>query len=127
MTSDHNSSELGIHDHSNELSSSKLVPKVVPLADKTATPRQGWNSIPHILTMWRCTLKVFTMTNGNPSQCHLQKALQMTHSENSNYLNSLLRVVALRECRMRSSKHGTSNTCVRDPIRFELKPVKEVL
>ncbi|GJZ50507.1 hypothetical protein Tco_0604697, partial [Tanacetum coccineum] len=30
MTSDHNRSELGIHDHSNELSSSKLVPKVVP-------------------------------------------------------------------------------------------------
>ncbi|GKF94514.1 hypothetical protein Tco_0284214, partial [Tanacetum coccineum] len=29
MTSDHNSSELGIHDHINELSSSKLVPKVV--------------------------------------------------------------------------------------------------
>ncbi|GJS89925.1 hypothetical protein Tco_0772561 [Tanacetum coccineum] len=40
MTSDHNSSELGIHDHSNEPSISKLVPKVVPLADKTATSRQ---------------------------------------------------------------------------------------
>ncbi|GJY12461.1 hypothetical protein Tco_0381770 [Tanacetum coccineum] len=40
MTSDHNSSELGIHDHSNELSSSKLVPKVVPPADKTDTSRQ---------------------------------------------------------------------------------------
>ncbi|GJU26925.1 hypothetical protein Tco_1165546 [Tanacetum coccineum] len=40
MTSDHNSSELGIHDHSNELSSSKLVPKVVPPVDKTATSRQ---------------------------------------------------------------------------------------
>ncbi|GJV44253.1 retrovirus-related pol polyprotein from transposon TNT 1-94 [Tanacetum coccineum] len=33
-------SELGIHDHSNELSSSKLVPKVVPPADNTATSRQ---------------------------------------------------------------------------------------
>ncbi|GJT70206.1 retrovirus-related pol polyprotein from transposon TNT 1-94 [Tanacetum coccineum] len=32
MTSDHNRSELGIQDHSNEQSSSKLVPKVVPLA-----------------------------------------------------------------------------------------------
>ncbi|GJV33515.1 hypothetical protein Tco_1393915 [Tanacetum coccineum] len=32
MTSDHNRSELGIHDHSNEPSCSKLVPKVVPLA-----------------------------------------------------------------------------------------------
>ncbi|GKF52908.1 hypothetical protein Tco_0159818, partial [Tanacetum coccineum] len=30
MTSDHNCSELGIQDHSNEQSSSKLVPKVVP-------------------------------------------------------------------------------------------------
>ncbi|GKF95577.1 hypothetical protein Tco_0288312 [Tanacetum coccineum] len=37
MTSDHNRSELGIHDHNNEPSSSKLVPKVVPLAVKTAT------------------------------------------------------------------------------------------
>ncbi|GJW33919.1 retrovirus-related pol polyprotein from transposon TNT 1-94 [Tanacetum coccineum] len=37
MTSDHNRSELGIQDHSNEQSSSKLVPKVVPLAVKTAT------------------------------------------------------------------------------------------
>ncbi|GJZ80769.1 hypothetical protein Tco_0645763 [Tanacetum coccineum] len=30
MTSDHNRSELGIQDHNNEPSSSKLVPKVVP-------------------------------------------------------------------------------------------------
>ncbi|GKG21847.1 hypothetical protein Tco_0384442, partial [Tanacetum coccineum] len=30
MTSDHNRSELRIQDHSNEQSSSKLVPKVVP-------------------------------------------------------------------------------------------------
>ncbi|GKB48648.1 hypothetical protein Tco_0899401, partial [Tanacetum coccineum] len=40
MTSDHNRSELGIQDHSNEPSSSKLVPKVVPYANKTATSRQ---------------------------------------------------------------------------------------
>ncbi|GJR58900.1 hypothetical protein Tco_1501062 [Tanacetum coccineum] len=40
MTYDHNRSELGIHDHSNKPSSSKLVPKVVPLAVKTATSRQ---------------------------------------------------------------------------------------
>ncbi|GJY24395.1 hypothetical protein Tco_0398053 [Tanacetum coccineum] len=33
----HNSSELRIHDHNNEPSSSKLVPKVVPQADKTTT------------------------------------------------------------------------------------------
>ncbi|GKF78076.1 hypothetical protein Tco_0230546, partial [Tanacetum coccineum] len=40
MTSDHNRSELEIHDHSNEPSSSKLVPKVVPLAVKIATSLQ---------------------------------------------------------------------------------------
>ncbi|GKA05582.1 hypothetical protein Tco_0684702 [Tanacetum coccineum] len=40
MTSDHNSPELGIHDHSNEPSSLKLVPKVVPPADKKATSQQ---------------------------------------------------------------------------------------
>ncbi|GKB20128.1 hypothetical protein Tco_0854051 [Tanacetum coccineum] len=33
------SAVLGTHDHSNESSSSKLVPKVVPLANKTATSR----------------------------------------------------------------------------------------
>ncbi|GJT71885.1 hypothetical protein Tco_1031171 [Tanacetum coccineum] len=32
--------ELGIHDHNNELSSSKLVPKVVPPANNIATSRQ---------------------------------------------------------------------------------------
>ncbi|GJX03824.1 retrovirus-related pol polyprotein from transposon TNT 1-94 [Tanacetum coccineum] len=37
MTYDHNRSELRIHDHNNEPSSLKLVPKVVPLAVKTAT------------------------------------------------------------------------------------------
>ncbi|GJX41853.1 hypothetical protein Tco_0256843 [Tanacetum coccineum] len=54
MTSDHNSSELGIHDHSNELSSSKLVPKVVPSADKTATSRQELELLfHHHITMLR--------------------------------------------------------------------------
>ncbi|GJT94525.1 retrovirus-related pol polyprotein from transposon TNT 1-94 [Tanacetum coccineum] len=39
MTSDHNRSELELLVHSNEPSSLKLVPKVVPLAVKTATSR----------------------------------------------------------------------------------------
>ncbi|GKA73651.1 hypothetical protein Tco_0779953 [Tanacetum coccineum] len=47
MTSDPNCSELRIHDHSNEPSSSKLVPKVVPLAVKTATSRQELESLFH--------------------------------------------------------------------------------
>ncbi|GKC13600.1 hypothetical protein Tco_1010382 [Tanacetum coccineum] len=40
MNSDHNSSELAIQDHINEQSSLKLVPNVVPPADKTATSQQ---------------------------------------------------------------------------------------
>ncbi|GJW13350.1 hypothetical protein Tco_0017483, partial [Tanacetum coccineum] len=47
-------SELGIHDHSNELSSSKLVPKVVPQAEKTATSRQELELLfHHHITMLR--------------------------------------------------------------------------
>ncbi|GJW75374.1 hypothetical protein Tco_0134744 [Tanacetum coccineum] len=54
MTSDHNSSELGIHDHINELSSSQLVPKVVPPADMTATSRQELELLfHHHITMLR--------------------------------------------------------------------------
>ncbi|GKF63180.1 hypothetical protein Tco_0186628 [Tanacetum coccineum] len=37
MTSADNRLELGIHDNNNEPSSSKLVPKVVPLVVKTST------------------------------------------------------------------------------------------
>ncbi|GJQ92216.1 hypothetical protein Tco_0003355 [Tanacetum coccineum] len=47
-------SELEIHDHNNEPSSSKLVPKVVPLPDKTATSRQELELLfHHHITMLR--------------------------------------------------------------------------
>ncbi|GKG07334.1 hypothetical protein Tco_0330303, partial [Tanacetum coccineum] len=56
MTFDQNSSELGIHDHSNERSSSKLVPNVVPQADKIATSRQELGLLFHIhIAMLRTT------------------------------------------------------------------------
>ncbi|GJZ23286.1 retrovirus-related pol polyprotein from transposon TNT 1-94 [Tanacetum coccineum] len=56
MTSDHNRSELRIHDHNNEPSSSKLVPKVVPLAVKTATSRQELELLFHLhIAMLRTT------------------------------------------------------------------------
>ncbi|GJZ19069.1 hypothetical protein Tco_0555659 [Tanacetum coccineum] len=46
--------ELGTHDHNNELSSSKLVPKVVPPADKIATSRQELELLfHHHITMLR--------------------------------------------------------------------------
>nr|GEW26168.1 phospholipase-like protein [Tanacetum cinerariifolium] len=49
-----NGSELGLHDHINEQSSSKLVPKVVPPASKTATSRQEFKLLfHHYITMLR--------------------------------------------------------------------------
>ncbi|GJV03854.1 actin-binding, cofilin/tropomyosin type protein [Tanacetum coccineum] len=60
MTSDHNRSELRIQDHSNEQSSSKLVPKVVPLAVKTATSRQELELLfHHHIAMLRTTGTMF--------------------------------------------------------------------
>ncbi|GKD33876.1 hypothetical protein Tco_1249385 [Tanacetum coccineum] len=56
MTSDHNHSDIGIHDHSNEPSSSKLLPKVVPLAVKTATSQQELELLfHHHISMLRTT------------------------------------------------------------------------
>ncbi|GKD19463.1 hypothetical protein Tco_1208621, partial [Tanacetum coccineum] len=56
MTSDHNRSELRIQDHNNEPSSSKLVPKVVPLAVKTDTSRQELELLFHLhIAMLRTT------------------------------------------------------------------------
>ncbi|GKB12867.1 hypothetical protein Tco_0846790 [Tanacetum coccineum] len=56
ITSDHNRSELGIHDHSNEPSSSKMVPKVVPLAVKIATSQQELKLLfHHHIAMLRTT------------------------------------------------------------------------
>ncbi|GJW81724.1 hypothetical protein Tco_0145699 [Tanacetum coccineum] len=50
--------ELGIQHHSNEQSSSKLVPKVVPLADKTTTSRQELELLfHHHIAMLRTTDK----------------------------------------------------------------------
>ncbi|GJX89723.1 hypothetical protein Tco_0343049 [Tanacetum coccineum] len=66
MTSDHNSSDFGIYDHSNELSSSKLVPKVVPPADKTATSRQELELLfHHHITMLRSTCTEYSLKDKN--------------------------------------------------------------
>ncbi|GJT96624.1 hypothetical protein Tco_1092142 [Tanacetum coccineum] len=79
MTSDHNRSELGIQDHSNEPSSSKLVPKVVPLAVKTATSRQELELLfHHHIAMLRTTehyrVILFSIHNDEMEsfQCHHQ-------------------------------------------------------
>ncbi|GKD70393.1 hypothetical protein Tco_1324483 [Tanacetum coccineum] len=58
MTSDHNRSELGIQDHINEQTSSKLVPKVIPLAVKTTTSRQELELLfHHHIAMLRTTVQ----------------------------------------------------------------------
>ncbi|GJW38076.1 hypothetical protein Tco_0063921 [Tanacetum coccineum] len=56
MTSAYNRSELEILVHSNEPSSSKLVPRVVPLAVKTTTLRQELELLfHHHIAMLRTT------------------------------------------------------------------------
>ncbi|GJX49231.1 hypothetical protein Tco_0276076 [Tanacetum coccineum] len=68
MTSDHNRSELRIQDHSNEQSSSKLVPKVVPLAVKTTTSRQELELLFHLhIAMLRTTDGKFPGLVAKPS------------------------------------------------------------
>ncbi|GKG04155.1 hypothetical protein Tco_0314542 [Tanacetum coccineum] len=68
MNSDHNRLELRIHDHSNEPSSSKLVPKVVPLAVKTATSRQELELLfHHHIAMLRTTGKENTKSEKQKS------------------------------------------------------------
>nr|GEU62226.1 retrovirus-related Pol polyprotein from transposon TNT 1-94 [Tanacetum cinerariifolium] len=84
MTSDHNSSELGLHDHNNKQSSSKLVPDVVPPASKTATLRQVLEFLlHHHITMLRKTTITgdtkdhpLDQVHGNPSK-PMQKRRQL--------------------------------------------------
>ncbi|GJR16399.1 hypothetical protein Tco_0799051 [Tanacetum coccineum] len=80
MTSDPNSSELRIHDQNNEQSSSKLVPKVVPSADKTATLRQELELLfHHHITMLRLQL-------GPQRKESLSSKVTYPHNEKSNFL-----------------------------------------
>ncbi|GJS69331.1 reverse transcriptase domain-containing protein [Tanacetum coccineum] len=63
MTSDQNSSELGIHDHSNEQSSSKLVLKFVPPANRIATSRQELELLfHHHITILRSSFKISSLS-----------------------------------------------------------------
>nr|GEU41926.1 hypothetical protein [Tanacetum cinerariifolium] len=66
--------KLELHDHSNEQSSSKLVPDVVPPADKTATSRQVLELLfHHHITMLRSTY-------GNPSRANFKQALGRSYA-----------------------------------------------
>ncbi|GJX32485.1 RNA polymerase beta'' subunit [Tanacetum coccineum] len=71
------SAELGIHDHSNEPSSSKLVPNVVPPADKTATSQQELELLfHHHITMLRTTY--FTKMNSDTEDDIMDPVMQCT-------------------------------------------------
>ncbi|GJQ89957.1 hypothetical protein Tco_0001096 [Tanacetum coccineum] len=77
-------SELGIHDHSNEQSSSKLVPKVVPPADKTATSRQELELLfHHHITMLRSYALSWKPCQGDslnlPDHSHIRPLALLTN------------------------------------------------
>ncbi|GJS89336.1 hypothetical protein Tco_0771972 [Tanacetum coccineum] len=66
--------ELRIHDHSNEPSSSKLVPKVVPQADKTTTSRQELELLFHQhITMLSSTCTDKTNITRKPSKTSIHE------------------------------------------------------
>ncbi|GJZ41846.1 hypothetical protein Tco_0588732 [Tanacetum coccineum] len=94
MTSDHNRSELGILVHSNEPSSSKLVPKVVPLAVKTATSRQELELLfHHHIAMLRTTI--------NPM---IQPEPEDLPKDNPKLEIAVLRREELKECWIKGCK-----------------------
>ncbi|GJR12081.1 hypothetical protein Tco_0794733 [Tanacetum coccineum] len=115
MTSDHNSSELGIHDHSNELSSSKLVQKLFLQQTRQLHHDKSWNLLflPFAITMLRTT---------HPSDTYvLTMKMEILLEPASNKLlvgmidglirkivsiGFLLRVVALRTFRSDDAKYG---------------------
>ncbi|GKB06460.1 hypothetical protein Tco_0834693 [Tanacetum coccineum] len=84
MTSDHNRSELGIQDHSNEQTSSKLVPKVVPLAVKTATSRQELELLFHL------HIAMLKTTGGNMLPASTESTKTKMHYEFSEPKMSML-------------------------------------
>nr|GEU95308.1 uncharacterized mitochondrial protein AtMg00810-like [Tanacetum cinerariifolium] len=80
MTSDHNSSELGLHDHSNEQSTSKLVPKFIPSADKTNTSRQKLEFIfYHHITMLSDPVDTSMVEKSKLDEDTQGKAVDLTH------------------------------------------------
>ncbi|GJY60437.1 integrase, catalytic region, zinc finger, CCHC-type containing protein [Tanacetum coccineum] len=114
MTSDHNRSELGIHDHSNEQSSSKLVPKVFFLkANKTATSRKELELLFHHQIAMLRTTGINPMIQPEPED--LPKD------------NPKLEIAVLRlSCNVNSEAWQIYNTSVLEDPPLSWKPVKEI-
>ncbi|GJW85555.1 hypothetical protein Tco_0158700 [Tanacetum coccineum] len=102
MTSDHNRSELGIQDHSNEPSSSKLVPKVVPLAVKTATSRQELELLFHHHIAMLRTTELEDLPKDNPK---LEIAV-LRYDWRRMYMGIMPTKIELT---LEQSQHGVSN------------------
>ncbi|GJV25976.1 hypothetical protein Tco_1378671 [Tanacetum coccineum] len=100
MTSDHNRSELGIYDHSNEPLSSKLVPKVIPLAVKTATSRQKLELLfHHHIAMLRTTGSQAVIKSPTQYHCDICQNIRVDTKVVTMKMEILLEPAATSSCR----------------------------
>nr|GEU93929.1 putative reverse transcriptase domain-containing protein [Tanacetum cinerariifolium] len=153
MTSDHNSSELRIHNHSNEPCSSNLVPKVVPPADKTSTSRQELELLFHQhITMLRPILydgsviaketnvisiadseETLMLEEENFGKCFVSQQevsneqafrLQTSHPNTDQFASSLVKIKAPRELRKEIVKQAKSINPLDSPSYSAFKYAK---
>ncbi|GJV01352.1 hypothetical protein Tco_1334921 [Tanacetum coccineum] len=105
MTSDHNSSKLRIHDHNNEPPSSKLVPKVVPPAVKTATSRQELELLfHHHITMLRSTYISWRMVDASfQLKSDLLPLMSMTQTTKTFHKHQDSRIMKAQELKTKTS------------------------
>ncbi|GJV73962.1 hypothetical protein Tco_1493957 [Tanacetum coccineum] len=97
------SAELGIHDHNNEPSSSKLVPKVVPPADKTATSRQELEILfHHHITTLRLQLRPQRKES-------LSSKVTYPNNEKSNFLGLEQFIQDIQSFKLKKEKHTETN------------------
>ncbi|GJT03606.1 hypothetical protein Tco_0824775 [Tanacetum coccineum] len=129
MTLIHNLSELlGIQDHSNEQLSSKLVPKVVPLAVKTATSRQELELLfHHHIAKLRTTAVNKSPTHYPCDSARTFRVILFSIHNDDEILHASSNSSATFPV-MRPSKHANLLTSVLEDPTFELEdPVKEIL
>ncbi|GJU96955.1 hypothetical protein Tco_1326226 [Tanacetum coccineum] len=118
MTSDQNSSELGIHDHSNEQSSSKLVLKFVPPANRIATSRQELELLfHHHITILRYKRRCCSLIPAESDSLPYAYA----QTTKTNYKHQDLRIKKAQELKTKTSanydiKDNSSETKLRERL-----------